>query len=101
MGSQFSDSSIYLTLRLSLTLKMKFVLPLFAALLALAVATPVTLELQERFDFSAIINIIKSLLCGGDDGGDDDIPTEEIPIDSRGFDFGMIIQMIKGFICNL
>merc|ERR1712122_162476 len=68
-------------------LNMKYFAVVFAAIVALSVATPVEVEERQGDIINMIINMIKGFICDAD-----------LPIDNQMIQ--MIFNMVKGFLCK-
>ena len=72
---------------------MKYFAVIFAAIVALSIATPVELEARELQGgiIDMIINMLKSFICD----------MEEVVVEERQMDIiNMIINMVKSFLCT-
>lgn len=68
---------------------MNFFAVIFLAVFAVAMATPVQVEVRQDF-MDTILTMLKSFLCGQEQA--------EVVVEER-FDLNMIINMLKMFIC--
>ena len=70
---------------------MKYFAVVFAALMALSLATPAEIEERQSDMINMIINMLKGFICN----------MEQVQLEERQMDiFNMIINLVKGFLCQ-
>ncbi|KAL5250822.1 hypothetical protein ACHWQZ_G016533 [Mnemiopsis leidyi] len=69
---------------------MKYFAVVFAAVMALSIASPVEVEERQGDIINMVINMLKGFICN----------MQQVEVEERQMDIiNMIINMVKGFLC--